>query len=420
MNKRFLVPILFLVFSIVSYLLIVVGEHDKEHAKIIIRFDDYGIWCNDKWVDLEKRLIDLHSDYDVKISFSVVPNSIYPAIYHPKSLNIYPHEKRGSDNPFPLKPGTNRVEYLKEASKKNIVEVGQHGYHHPKYYSNIKNGEFNGYDYDTQFKKIQEGKSLLDSLFEQNTILFVPPHNSYDNLTLDVLSESGFEIISAKDPSPNSPVDDAIPLSYFPYTTESFQSLANKYNDNDGWTGKGAPMDVLLIHHTSFTNEVGEVSQDKIKEYEDFLSLIQSKGVVSYRFCDIFRNKEISKENDIQRRKLYNKISLLSESFALKVLESGLSYKAIVLLLSLYIFVFSLLFFSSILFIFNRPFGKIIPSILLVILFGFFLILLFKNIQHPFNQSIVFFTSKRFWLLLVAMGAVLASVLYKQVIKSNK
>ena len=63
---------------------------ESRAAKLIIRFDDYGIWCSEDWVKLEKVLLDLHEQYGVNISFSVVPDPIYQVCYHPKSLRIYP------------------------------------------------------------------------------------------------------------------------------------------------------------------------------------------------------------------------------------------------------------------------------------------------------------------------------------------
>ena len=59
-------------------------------SDIVIRFDDYGIWSSDEWVDIEEKLIELHEKYGVKITFGVVPKSIYPVCAHPRTMGFYP------------------------------------------------------------------------------------------------------------------------------------------------------------------------------------------------------------------------------------------------------------------------------------------------------------------------------------------
>lgn len=253
---------------------------ESRNAKLIIRFDDYGIWCSEDWVKLEKVLLDLHEQYGVNISFSVVPDPIYQVCYHPKSLRIYPpplsQNKKDRDNRYPLTKDSDRVRWLKEANRKGYAEIGQHGYHHPKFYSNIKNTEFYGVGYDEQFYKISNGKRILDSLFDINTQMFVPPHNSYDNLTLDFLTELGFTVLSAKMPDYDAPQDNTIPLLYIPCTTESFESVYKYLENNNGLVNDQAPTEVLLIHHTTFTNSEGVVDKSKINKYEELLHYIKT------------------------------------------------------------------------------------------------------------------------------------------------
>lgn len=309
---------------ILLFIPFIISDNTKaEKSNIIIRFDDYGIWCSDTWVDIEEKLLDLHEEYHVKITFGVVPNSIYPVCYHPNSMKFYPpklEEIQTRYNPHPLVKNSNRVNKLKESFQKGISEIGQHGYYHPKYYSNIKNGEFYGYDYDIQSYKISDGKRILDSLFSSNTTVFIPPHNTYDGLTLNLLQECGFKVVSAKDIDVNSPQDFKLGLKYVPFTTEYFEPIIAKIECNKGLTCGPAPADVLLLHHTSFTDSKGYLDTSKLKRYEYLLSLINKYEINNYHISEAADNIKLLSQNKTLRKHLYHKIYKLSPQYAYVVL----------------------------------------------------------------------------------------------------
>ena len=105
---------------------------EKSNGDIIIRFDDYGVWCNQDWLDIEKDLIAVHEKYGIKISFATIPESRYTLNYHPLSPKAYPKEIENKDfNPYPLQEGSERVNILKESVAKGISEVTLHGFYHP-------------------------------------------------------------------------------------------------------------------------------------------------------------------------------------------------------------------------------------------------------------------------------------------------
>lgn len=292
-------------------------------SDIVIRFDDYGIWSSDEWVDIEEKLIELHEKYGVKITFGVVPKSIYPVCAHPRTMGFYPPQSDNfttNYNKYPLVAGSKRVEVLKKSVNKGISEVAQHGYYHPKYYSNITNGEFYGYDYDIQHFKIFDGKGLLDSLFATNTLVFIPPHNTYDGLTLDLLQECGFSCVSAKDVDFNAPQDTTLDLMYLPFTTEDFETILKKYESNKGLTVGHSPTDVLLLHHTSFTDKNGRTDKDKIKRYDYFLSLIYKYKINNYHISEAAKSNYLIKSNQLLNKHLYNKLNKIIPSKASTVL----------------------------------------------------------------------------------------------------
>ena len=267
----------------------------EDKPKVIIRFDDYGVWCNKDWLEIEEEIIKLHEKYNIKLTYGVIPMSKYPLLRHTLSPQEYPNEMENNDrNPYPLTVGSNRVSILKESTSKGITEVALHGYFHPKGYSNThKNTEFYNISYDIQYMKLHHGKKLLDSLFSTCVTTFIPPHNTYDQLTLDLLQELGMDCISAKQINFDAPLDDRLNIRYLWFTTSDFEKFKNiiklKHYVNE-------PAQILALHHTNFTTD-GIIDQSKIESYEHLLKYIADNNIPNYSFsnfpCNELNNNEI-------------------------------------------------------------------------------------------------------------------------------
>lgn len=112
---------------------------EEGKPKVIIRIDDYGVWCNPDWLQIEEDIIRLHEKYDVKLTYAVILDSGYPLSRHLLSPQAYPVSVEGKiSNPYPLVAGSKRVEILKESTQKGFIEVALHGYYHPKGYNNTE------------------------------------------------------------------------------------------------------------------------------------------------------------------------------------------------------------------------------------------------------------------------------------------
>ena len=254
-------------------------------AKVIIRFDDYGVWCNSDWITIEEEVIRLHEKYGVKISFGVVPDSKYPLIAHPLSPSVYPKEYENLEyNPYPLITGCRRVEILKNSVKNGIAEVALHGYTHPKGYSNKINTEFMGLPYDMQYQKLQQGKKFLENLFDCRVSTFIPPHNTYDNLTIDLLYDLGFKYVSAGYTSSIAPRCDMLNLSFLWFRYDDFFKLFDFLKTKFHY--RYEPVTILMLHHTNFTKD-GKIDKKRILEYEQFLKYIVENKIENYCFSDI-------------------------------------------------------------------------------------------------------------------------------------
>jgi hypothetical protein len=231
---------------------------EKSNGDIIIRFDDYGVWCNQDWLEIEKDLIAVHEKYGIKISFATIPESKYTLNYHPLSPKVYPKKIENRDfNPYPLQVGSDRVNILKGSVAKGISEVTLHGFYHPKGYSNNLNTEFYGVSYDVQYYKLSQGKRILDSLFNTNVTTLVPPHNTYDNLTLDLLEDIGYKCVSAKRPTATAPTPMTGNIACLWHTNSDFHNLINYFEKQEHFTDEPTP--ILMLHHTNFTTGGGTI-----------------------------------------------------------------------------------------------------------------------------------------------------------------
>lgn len=304
-TKKYL-PILFIVPLILIALFVAVQRVETCKPKVIIRYDDYGVWCNKDWIQIEEDIIRLHEKYNVKLTYAVIPESRYPLVRHTLSPQSYPVIVDSlSSNPFPLKTGTRRVTILRNAVAKGVIEVALHGYYHPKGYFNIdKNTEFYKIPYDEQYWKLSNGKHILDSLFNTNVTTFVPPHNTYDNLTLDLLQEFGFNCISAKPCSFDAPMENRLQIRYLWYTTADCEQFYRQLKGNH-YTNE--PVQILQLHHTNFTTD-GVRDPHKIENYETILKYISETHIPNYTFKNFLTSEY--KNNELYQKMLYQNLEM--------------------------------------------------------------------------------------------------------------
>lgn len=326
--------LLFVIPLLVCVLFVAFQRVEGSKPKVIIRFDDYGVWCNEDWLQIEEQIIDLHNKYNVKLSFGVIPDSRYPLIRHTLSPQSYPVSVEGIyENPFPLKAESRRVEVLKESAQLGITEIALHGYYHPKGYSNVgKNTEFYNVSYDIQYFKLFEGKKLLDSLFNVNVTTFIPPHNTYDKLTLDLLQEFGFKTVSAKQNGYDAPCDNRLSIRSIWQTSASIQEfetiLRRPHFKND-------PVQVLALHHTNFTSD-GILDTNKINSYKRLLAYISENDIPSYSFSG-FPDEEIV-NNEYYRKVTYQYFAnILGSKWASKINKAGDEINVVFLVILFYI-----------------------------------------------------------------------------------
>lgn len=87
--------------------------------------------------------------------------------------------------------------YLNElrADHGELVDLAVHGYTHSKETEFLGRSEFGGLDEAAQRDRITAATDLFDE-HDWETDVFVPPYNTYDETTADVLADEGFSLVS--------------------------------------------------------------------------------------------------------------------------------------------------------------------------------------------------------------------------------
>lgn len=144
--------------------------------RLALRFDDPSATSRH---DLEMELFALLEFYGVPATAAVIPNI------------------RSENSSRPLE--MSNVGHLIDACRKGVIEIAQHGYSHEERSKTAagKPSEFAGLEASEQAHLIGEGRILLSRIFGREISGFVPPWNSCDGTTLDVLEQFGFAYISS-------------------------------------------------------------------------------------------------------------------------------------------------------------------------------------------------------------------------------
>jgi len=144
---------------------------------VIFRIDDYSDGSS---TEVEQKVIEAFKQRGLSCAFGVVPFTPAPA----------------SQKPVPL--STNKIMILNKALQSGTVEIGLHGYAHRAEKRDVKGfSEFKFERYVVQLGKIKSGKELLEEKLKTKVQLFIPPWNSYDAATIEVLEQLEFCCLSA-------------------------------------------------------------------------------------------------------------------------------------------------------------------------------------------------------------------------------
>lgn len=214
--------------------------------RLAFRFDDPALTSDHA---LERRIVDTFRNAGCPLTCAVVPFCCDSAKPRPITAEAVPH--------------------LVDAQRSGHVEVALHGFCHREH-ARMKNRcrtELVGIAKDHQRELLLAGKSHLEEVFSTRIGGFVPPWNSYDRVTLDLLPELGFSYVSA---SWDLVSEDSLPIPVIPRTCNLVHlkeavAEARQY----------APLDsvvVGILHHFDFSESGDTEARTDLSELSQLLA----------------------------------------------------------------------------------------------------------------------------------------------------
>jgi len=158
---------------------------------VCFRFDDPSATSDH---NLEREIFKLFADLNFSLTVAVIP-----------------YRKKKSGEIFKI--SKENITHLIKAEQLGTIDIALHGHSHLDHRNDVNGSpsEFSGTPKTQQHDLIKEGSSLISSVFGHKTHGFVPPWNSYDQNTADILNELGYEYVSASSINFNSGNLAAIP-----------------------------------------------------------------------------------------------------------------------------------------------------------------------------------------------------------------
>ncbi|MFC6905911.1 DUF2334 domain-containing protein [Halalkalicoccus tibetensis] len=153
------------------------SEWEEYESIVIFRNDDIQPWYSTE----EMRAVDgVFIDEEVPVTLGIIPNP-------------------GGD--LPITDDEDTCEYLGslEADHPGQFEMSLHGYTHEEKTDFYGGSEFGGVPYETQAEWLAEGEELLGQCVESPSKTFVPPMNTYDENTAELLAEEEYTVVSGGD-----------------------------------------------------------------------------------------------------------------------------------------------------------------------------------------------------------------------------
>ncbi|KAB2889098.1 MAG: DUF2334 domain-containing protein [Desulfobulbaceae bacterium] len=171
---------------------------DGPTMQVFFRFDDITGLSS---LDLEKQLFETFKNFGMVCSVGVVP-----------MVTARDFEDPDATENVPL--GQEKIVFLQSAVEQAVFDVLLHGFSHRALKRCSQPSEFSGRPADEQEDLLLEGRALLQKAINIKVSCFIPPWNTYDDNTLNILIKNGFIGISTNSDGPVKPG-----LSYVQYTT---------------------------------------------------------------------------------------------------------------------------------------------------------------------------------------------------------
>jgi len=252
------------------------GDKPIEPIYISFRIDDCGI---DSF-EIYENILPLFSKYKIPLTLGVVP-------FHTNGNSIIRS----------LSP--QMISFLKPFIYKENIEIALHGYLHRNNckYSSFSS-EFAGLEKEDQKRMILAGKNELERTFGIPISTFIPPWNTYDENTLEVLTELGFKNLSGARYGQISCQN--IDLNFIPYTCDLLNIQKTVYKLLIENTTPDEKVIVALFHDYNFaylnkstSNSYSRTNSIELFDFEKILEFLHNQKQIVFLTIGQFEKYQI-------------------------------------------------------------------------------------------------------------------------------
>ena len=153
-------------------------------VNVVFRYDDVALKGGSTRRDaLDLKVMNLFEREGVPLSVAVIPDDMRE-LEKTQELQGAAGASESLLMPFIL-------------AHRDLIEVCQHGYCHRRTASSRRPSEFAGRPAADQRLDIEKGRALLAAAGISDISVFIPPHNTFDQDTLDAMAAAGFRAMSA-------------------------------------------------------------------------------------------------------------------------------------------------------------------------------------------------------------------------------
>jgi predicted deacetylase len=218
---------------------------------VAFRLDDPSETSNQ---DVEAGILDALRVHQATCTFAVIPFRMFDGRKTPLSVA--------------------RARPLVRAAEEGLIEPALHGYIHASRYPELAPpSEFSGLSHDEQRSMIKEGRAHLETVFGMEVSGFIPPWNSYDGITVEVLEQEGLRYLSASWLAPLTPRRS---LRILPFTAR-LGLLSQALNEAAAFT-RANPVIVIVMHHYDFAESGSDQASTNTNEFSNLLSCLTSRS----------------------------------------------------------------------------------------------------------------------------------------------
>lgn len=224
---------------------------------LVFRFDDPSPATDH---DLEKAILSRFARHGIPVTVAVTPFS-----------------RCGQE----IKPYTRaQAAHLLEANRKGMVQIALHGYLHEERTRDLKGrpSEFFGVPRLQQEFMLREGAEQLTGLFGRPLEGFVPPFNSHDAVTEDILHSLGFTHLSA---GWSVPTDSHDQLTAIPRTCQlsHLRAAVEEARRIEPLT----PLIVVVLHHHDFEECDRARSMIDLRHFEQLVAWTSAQPRIRFQ-----------------------------------------------------------------------------------------------------------------------------------------